>query len=139
MELHEEGIQLGWEGDEGFGDLLIDRLVSGSLEVLYEPVAVLDDDEIEELRGSVGQELTVFDADGEPRCNVVVLEVFETSWGDPDPKLVRGDGYGTDIEGWKAANAGILEDALDDAGTELDDDTVFIVQRVEVREVAEPR
>lgn len=135
MEIHESAVQLGWEGDDGFGELLIERLIAGSLQVLYEPLAVLDADEVEELRNSEGEHLTVFDAEGEPRCNVVVREVFETSWGDPDARLVTGDGYGTDVEGWRRANEGMLGGALEDAGGELTDDTALLVQRVEVTDV----
>lgn len=138
MDVREDGIQLGWEGDDGFGELLIERLLAGSLDVLYEPTAVLDDEEIEELRSSVGQELSVFDADGEPRCNVLVLEVFVTTWGDPDPRLVRGDGYENDVEGWRRANRALLEGALEEAGVELDESTELVVQRVEVTAVADP-
>ncbi|MDX1621673.1 MAG: hypothetical protein R3320_11825 [Nitriliruptorales bacterium] len=135
MEIHDQAVQLGWEGDDGFGDLLIARLQSGALTVLYEPAALLDDDEAMEIRTSEGEHVTVFDSEGEPRCNVAVREVFETTWGDPDPRLVAGDGYGEDVEGWRRGNGGMLSGALEDAGEELDDDTVLLVQRVEVTEV----
>lgn len=137
MEVHEDGIQLGWEGDEGLGDLLIERLLTGSLDVLYEPSAVLEDEELSELRASAGRELTVFDAEGDARCNVRVLEAFETTWGDPDPRLVRGEGYGDDVAGWRRANEGLLGSALEEVGIELDGSTELMVQRVEVTAVAD--
>ena len=135
MEIHDQAVQLGWEGDDGFGELLIARLQSGALSVLYEPLAVLDDEEVVEMHTSEGQPVTVFDADGEPRGNVVVREVFETTWGDPDPRLVAGDGYGEDVDGWRRGNGGMLSGALEDVGEELDDDTALLVQTVEVTEV----
>lgn len=137
MQVHEDAIQLGWEGDEGFGDLLVDRLIAGSLTVLFEPIDLLDAADVADLRGSVGRDVTVFDSDEEPRCNVRVVEVFETTWGDPDPRLVAGDGYVDDVEAWRRSVAGSLRDALGATGHELGPDTTLIVQRVEVTEVAE--
>ncbi|MDX1658014.1 MAG: hypothetical protein R3343_04270 [Nitriliruptorales bacterium] len=134
-EFHEQIVQLGWDGDHGFGELLLARLLSGALDVLYEPVAVLDEDELDELRTSGGQELTVIDADEDPRCNVRVTDVFETTWGDPDPRLVAGEGYGDDAAGWRRANEAMLGGALEETGEELDADTRLIVQRVQVTDV----
>ena len=131
-EFHERIVQLGWDGDNGFGELMLARLLSGALDVLYEPVAVLDEDELEELRASEGQELTVIDADEDPWCNVRVTDVFETTWGDPDPRLVAGEGYGDDPAGWRRANEAMLVGALDEVGEDLAADTRLVVQRVEV-------
>lgn len=132
MEVQDNGVQFGWEGDEGWGDLLLERLLAGSLTVLFEPVALLDVAEAEALRSSLGEVVTVFDADGEPRCNVRVVGVFETTWGDPDPRLVAGDGYGPDVDGWRRANHTGLEQALDETGERLTATTGLLVQQVEV-------
>lgn len=132
MEVRDDGLQLGWEGDDGYGDLLLERLLAGTVSVLFEPVAVLDDDDVAALRASAGRELTVFDTEAEPRCNLRVVAVFETTWGQPDPRLVAGDGYGRDTAGWRRDNEASLGAALAATGSALGSDTVLLVQRVEV-------
>lgn len=137
MELHEDLVQLGFAEDDGLGELLVERLLAGTLRVLWEPVDLLDDEDVAAMRDAVGSELTVVDSDGEPACNVRVLEVFDTTWGDPDPRLVAGEGYGTDVEAWRRFVGPALADGLSDEGLDLADDTELLVQAVEVTATAE--
>lgn len=132
MEVEDDGVQLGWEGDEGVGDLLIERLLTGSLTVLFEPAPLLEPDEEDALFGSEQRRLTVFDPHGTPRATVRVMAVFDTTWGAPDARLVAGDGYGDDVDGWRRATHLSLSQALADAGEELAADTRLVVQQVEV-------
>ena len=134
MEVHEELVQLGFAEDDGLGELLVERLLAGSLRVLWEPVALLDEEDVDAMRDAVGQPLTVLDSDGEPACNVRVVEVFETAWGDPDPRLVAGEGYGGDVDAWRRFVGPALADGLAAEGLELTDDTVLLVQRVHLEE-----
>lgn len=136
MQLHEDVIQLGWDDDEDYGELLLDRIIAGAVTVLYEPVDLLGQEELRDLRSSAGSHLTVVDEDEEPRVNLEVVEVFETTWGAPDERLVAGDGFGDDVEGWKRTNEASLRAALEDVGGELTDDTAILVQQVRVTEVA---
>ena len=137
MEISEDVVQLGFEGDDGLGDLLLERLRAGSLTVLWEPVDLLDDDEVAVMEAATGSVLTVVDGDGEPAVNVRVLDVFTTTWGDPDPRLVRGEGYGEEVTAWRRFVAPTLTAGLADEDLELADDTELLVQEVAVTEVAE--
>lgn len=132
MELSENLVQLGFAEDDGLGELLVERLLAGSLRVLWEPVDLLDDDEAEAMRTAVGGILTVVDSDGEPACNVRVLEAFTTTWGEPDPRLVAGEGYGEDVAAWRRFVEPALAAGLATEDRELDDDTELLVQQVEV-------
>ena len=136
MEISEDVVQLGFEGDDGLGDLLLERLKAGSLSVLWEPVDLLDDEEVAVMEAATGTILTVVDGDGEPAVNVRVLDVFATTWGEPDPRLVRGEGYEGDVEAWRRFAGPTLAAGLDEDGAELIDDTELLVQQVEVVEVA---
>jgi uncharacterized protein YhfF len=135
-DISEDVVQLGFAGDDGLGDLLVQRLRAGSLTVLWEPVDLLDDDEVAVMRSSVDAVLTVVDGDGEPAANVRVLDVFTTTWGDPDPRLVRGEGYGVDVDAWQRFAGPTLAAGLAEDGLALDDHTELLVQTVEVTEVA---
>lgn len=136
MEIRQDVVQLGFPGDDGLGDLLLERLRAGSLRVLWEPVDLLADDEVAALRDSEGDVLTVVDGDGEPACNVRVLEVFTTTWGAPDPRLVAGEGYAADTDAWRRFVQPTLTAGLAEEGLALQDSTGLVVQRVEVVEVA---
>lgn len=137
MEISEDLVQLGFAEDDGLGELLMERLKAGSLRVLWEPVALLEDTDADEMRDAEGDVLTVVDAEGEPACNVRVVHVFETTWGDPDPRLVAGEGYGEDAEAWRRFVEPALAAGLAEEGLELTDDTELLVQEVELVEVAD--
>ena len=139
MEISEDMVQLGFEGDDGLGDLLLERLKAGSLRVLWEPVDLLDDDEVATMRSADGDLLTVVDGDGEPAANVRVTGVFETTWGDPDPRLVTGEGYEGMVDAWRRFVGPTLAAGLAEDGLDLDDDTRLLVQEVELVEVAPER
>lgn len=129
MEMHEDVVQLGHEDDEGLGELLLDRLLAGTLSVLVEPVELLDDDELATILDSEGSMLTVVDADGQPAADVAVLGVQRTTWGSPAPELVAGEGYGDDVAAWRRFAGPALDAALDGG---LDGATELLVQRIEV-------
>lgn len=137
MELSEDLVQLGFADDDGLGELLVERLLAGSLRVLWEPIALLDEADAAAMRDGVGGVLTVVDSDGEPACNVRVVETFTTTWGDPDPRLVAGEGYGEDTDAWQRFVEPALAAGLADEDLELTDDTTLLVQQVEVVATAE--
>lgn len=137
MEVQEELVQLGFADDDGLGELLVERLLAGSLRVLWEPVDLLDVEDVDAMWNGVGGLLTVVDSDGEPACNVRVSDVFETTWGSPDGRLVAGEGYEGDVDAWRRFVGPALADGLADEEIHLDDDTVLVVQVVDVVETAE--
>ena len=139
MEISEDVVQLGFEGDDGLGDLLLERLKAGTLRVLWEPVDLLEDDEVATMQDAEGVLLTVVDGEGEPAVNVRVTSVFSTTWGDPDERLVAGEGYAGMVEAWRRFAGPTLEAGLADEELDLDDDTTLLVQEVEVVEIAPER
>lgn len=132
MEVHDQVVQLGFEGDDGLGELLLQRLLADTLTVLWEPYELLEDDEVATMQDGVGDVLTVVDADGEPACNVRVDDVFSTTWGEPDPRLVAGEGYGGDVAAWHRFAGQALADGLAADGHELTAATPLLVQVVTV-------
>ena len=137
MEISEDVVQLGFAGDDGLGDLLLERLKAGSLTVLWEPVDLLNADEVAIMESATGSMLTVVDGDGQPAANVRVVDVFTTTWGDPDPRLVRGEGYGEAVDAWRRFVGPTLAAGLAEDGEELTDTTDLLVQEVEVVEVVD--
>jgi uncharacterized protein YhfF len=136
MKVHEDLVQLGFAEDDGLGELLVERLLAGTLRVLWEPVDLLGIAEADAMRAAIGSPLTVMDSDGTPACNVRVTEVFETTWGDPDPRLVEGEGYGTNVDAWRGFVGAALEAGLADEGLELADSTVLLVQAIVLTEAS---
>lgn len=137
MDVQDELVQLGFEGDDGLGELLLQRLLAGTLTVLWEPVDLLDEAEAADMRAGVGEVLTVVDADGEPACNVRVDEVLSTTWGDPDPRLVAGEGYAGNVAAWRRFAGPSLADGLAADGHELTDATPLLAQFVTVVDQAD--
>jgi len=135
VEISEDLVQLGFAEDDGLGELLVERLLAGTLSVLWEPVDLLAAEDEAAMLAGVGGVLTVVDSDGEPACNVRVTDVFTTTWGDPDPRLIASEGYGTDVAAWRRFAGPALEAGLADEELDLDDDTELLVQQVEVIEI----
>jgi uncharacterized protein YhfF len=75
--------------------------------------------------------VTVVDPDGRVWCHVRMLDVFETTFGHPDPRLVRGGGDGDDVEKFKQDHRGVWTDEMAAAGHPLTDETVLIVEGAE--------
>lgn len=59
-------------------------------------------EELEEVRAGEGHVIPVVDRTGIARCTIRILEVFETTFGDPDLRLVRGEGDGDAVAQFQA-------------------------------------
>jgi uncharacterized protein YhfF len=92
MKIHERTDSYGWEGDGGLGDRLIAQIIAGKKTGTCCPLAGMSEEEIREWHANVGHDVTINDRHGTPRCNVRVVEVFETTLGDPAERLVIGEG-----------------------------------------------
>jgi uncharacterized protein YhfF len=90
--------------------------------------------ELAECHANVGEIVTITNKDGVPRCNIRVLECFETTFGDPAPRLLEGEGSTREEfrenhrQAWGAWLAGL--------GRELTDDLVLVAERFAVVDVA---
>ncbi len=61
-----------------------------------------------------------------------MIDVFETTFGHPDPHLVRGEGDGDDVEKFKHDHIRVWADEMAAAGHPLTDETVLIVEEFEL-------
>jgi uncharacterized protein YhfF len=117
----------GWEDDNGLGETLIQQILRGEKTATCAPKDEYSSEELNETYESVKKILTVYDKEGNARCKVKVIEVFETTFGNPDLRLVRGEGNGENVkqfqENHKSDWHGIHE---------LNDDTILIVELFEL-------
>lgn len=126
MKIYSDKSQYGWEGDEGLGELLISEILSGKKTATCAPKVSYSPKELESLYKSVGKHRTVVDRFGKPRCNIIQIEVFETKFGEPDPRLVQGEGDVQDIEKFKRDHIRAWNELVKE-GLLLNDDTVLVV------------
>src|SRR5690349_15272555 len=101
MRVYERKSEFGWEGDNGLGMRLIQRILEGKKTATCAPLFSYTKEELADVFASRGEMLTVIDKEKRPWCNIRMLEVFETSFGNPDLRLVRGEGDGEDVEKFK--------------------------------------
>lgn len=131
-----EPMQFGWEGDGGLGERLIRQVLAGEKRATCSPKAQYSEAELAELYGSVGQVLPLLDRHGNERGRVRITAVYDTTFGDPDPRLVRGEGNGEDAEAFKREHREVWADEMEAEGTPLTDDTVLVVEEFELVEGA---
>ena len=91
MLIYEYKMQYGWDGDEGIGDILIQQIMDGKKTATCAPKISYSQEELASTYALVGKICTVIDKCGIPRCNIRQLQVFETTFGNPDPRLVKGE------------------------------------------------
>lgn len=58
---------------------------------------------VEETIRSIGQVFDVADEDGVVHMSARLIDAFVTTYGDPDPRLTKGYGFGTDIKSYQDA------------------------------------
>lgn len=136
MQVHEDVIQLGGEADDGAGELLTQRILAGVKTVLVTPEPLLEEGERDEIDAGVGRPMTLIDPEGDPVANLVVRDVFTTTWGAPDPRLVAGEGFEDDPERYRTVMRPLVAVDLEDEGLELTDATTLVVESFEVTELA---
>ena len=131
MEIIGTTSQFGWEGDGGAGERLIGQILRGEKTATACPKIFYGPEDVAALYDSGGRLLTVGDKDGRPRCAIRQLAVFETTYGDPDPRLVRGEAC-ADAAEFKRGHARVWDDLFVKAGSSLCDDTVLIAELFEL-------
>lgn len=134
MVIHEIKYHYGWDGDNGIGERLIQQVIGGIKTATCAPKISYTPEELEWTYSLVGKVCTVTDKVGNPCCNVRHLEVFETKFGNPDPRLVKGEGDGDDVQKFKMDHLRAWN-GLAAEGVPLTDDTILIVELFELVEV----
>jgi len=131
VRVHELKSHFGWPGDGGLGLRLIASIQAGAKTATCCPVELCTKAEIAETRATVGRLLTVVDQHGAPHCNIRVVEVFETPWGAPDPRLVRREGFAS-VDEWRAAMSDAWRDILREKRLTLRDDSPMLAELFEL-------
>ncbi len=136
MQSDEYQLELGWQGDGGLGIHLIQQVLDGRKTATCGPKSEFTEQELAATMASKGKIVTVVDPEGRAWCSVRMIDVFETTFGHPDPRLVRGEGDGEGVEKFKHDHMGVWADEMAAAGHPLTDQTVLIVEEFELVEGA---
>lgn len=125
-------VQYGSQGDGGKGDQIIEQILNGVRKAVASPKALFEPEQLQELYAMAGKDVTIMDKDDKPRCNIRVLDIFETTFGDPDPRVAAGTGYELRPEAFKTAHMAQWQTAFAKLGLSLQKDTVLVAQLFEV-------
>ena len=134
MRIHDAKDSYGWDGDGGLGERLIRKIIEGTKTATCCPKFSMTETELAASYANVGRIVTITNKEGAPRCNVRILECFETTFGDPAPRLLGGEGSTRDQfqedhrRAWGEWLAGL--------GRELTDDLVLFAERFALVDVA---
>jgi uncharacterized protein YhfF len=136
MQIHERKMVFGWDEDNGTGEKLIRQILDGLKTATCDMKCFCTERELADLERETGWLETVFDKEGNPCCNVRITDVYETTFGNPNPRLVRGEGDGEDTEKFKRDHAKWFSKWLTEKGLPpLMDDSVLVVWEFELMEV----
>ncbi|GCE28788.1 hypothetical protein KDA_42720 [Dictyobacter alpinus] len=137
MIISERTAQFGWEDDDGRGMRIIRMIMDGSKTATCSPMFSYTEDELAEIYANKDQIVTVIDKDERPWCNIRMLDVFETPFGDPDPRLVSGEGAGEDAEKFRQDHRLEWKDWFEEQGYALTEQMMLVAEVFELVEVAE--
>jgi uncharacterized protein YhfF len=128
MKIYEIKSTFGWKNDSGIGEQLIQQIMRGEKTATASPKTLYSQDELEKLLKNIGKPCTVLDKTQQPRCNIQILEIFESKFGRPDQRLLEGEGFGSDFHAFKDAHRNAWRDLVESGKLQLDDETVLVVE-----------
>ncbi len=140
MLVYEQKLEFGWDGDNDLGVRMIQQIIEGKKTATCAPLFGYTEQELAAVFASKGEMVTVIndnDKEKRPQCNVRVVDVFQTPFGNPDLRLVRGEGNGEDAEAFRQDHQGDWEMWLAEEGYSLTDETMLVAEVFELVEVAE--
>ncbi len=137
MRIYERTLEFGWEGDHGLGMRLIQQILAGKKTATCAPLFSYSEAELAGVYAGNGELLTVVDKEQRPWCNVRVVDVFQTTFGAPDSRVVRGEGNGEGSEQFRQEHRKDWKTWLEAEGVALTDETTLVVEVFELIEVAE--
>lgn len=123
-------MEFGWDDDNGIGEMLINQIINREKTATCALLEEYTEEELAKVYDAVGKVVTVYDKQNQERCKVRLLEVFETTFGNPDLRLVRGEGDGENIEKFQKDHL----NAWKDVEIKVTDDTVLVVELFELLE-----
>jgi uncharacterized protein YhfF len=136
MRVYERMLVFGWEGDNGLGMRLIQQIIEGKKTATCAPLFGYKEDELADVYASKGEMMTVVDYEKRPWCNIRMVDVFQTSFGSPDPRLVSGEGDGEDVGKFMRDHQRDWRSWLEAEGYSLTDETTLVAEVFELIEVA---
>jgi len=128
MLVYERKLEFGWEGDNGLGMRLIQQIIEGKKTATCSPLFSYTEEEQTAVFASKGEMVTVIDKEKRPWCNVRMIDVFQTPFGNPDLRLVRGEGNGEDVEEFQQDHQRDWESWLTSEGHSLTDETMLVAE-----------
>ena len=137
MRIYERTLEFGWEGDSGLGMRLIQQILAGKKTATCAPLFSYTEAELADVYAGKGELVTVMDKEQRPWCNVRMIDVFQTTFGHPDSRVVRGEGNGEDSEQFRQEHRNDWKTWLEAEGVELTDQTTLVVEVFELIEVVE--
>ncbi|MCY9375760.1 ASCH domain-containing protein [Bacillus sp. T17B1] len=132
MKIYKLKSTFGWEGDDGLGEQLIQQILAGEKTATCAPKSLYSKDELMAVYQTSGQLVTVYDKHGNPRCNIKVTDVFETTFGAPDIRLVKGEGNADRIEEFQKDHRMAWAELIKNGEVELNEGTVLITELFEL-------
>ena len=136
MRVYEHKLEFGWEGDNDLGTRLIQQIIECKKTATCAPLFGYTEEELAAVFASKGALVTVIDKEKRPWCNVRIVDVFQTPFGHPDLRLVRGEGDGEDVEKFQRDHQRDWRAWLETEGRSLADETSLVVEVFELVEVA---
>lgn len=132
MQVYENKSYFGWDEDNGIGELLIQQIILGTKTATCSFKVLYTEEELAAVYNTKGKFVTVLDKHKKARCNIRVLDVFETTFGNPDIRLVMGEGDGEDIGKFKQDHLIAWANTVKDIP--LTDDAILVVELFELVE-----
>ncbi len=137
MLMYERTLEFGWDGDNDLGPRMIQQILEGKKTATCAPLFSYTEEELADVFASKGKMVTVIDKEKRPWCNARIVDVFQTSFGNPDPRLVRGEGDGEDSEKFRRDHQRDWKNWLEEEGHSLTDETMLVAEVFQLIEVAE--
>src|SRR6185437_1953311 len=113
------------------------QIIAGQKTATCAPLFSYTEEEVANMYARQGEMATVIDMEKKPWCNVRVVAVFQTSFGHPDLRLVRGEGNGEDAEEFRREHRRDWKSWLEAEGYSLTDETILLAEVFQLIEVAE--
>lgn len=135
MQIYERKMKFGGDADAGLGEKLIQQILDGIKTATCDLKSLCTAQELADLDAQPGWLETVIDSQGNARCNVCVTAVYETVFGNPDLRLVQGEGDGEDVEEFKRKHGQWFSGVLKNKGLPpLTENSALIVWEFELVE-----
>lgn len=135
MKIYPHKSIFGWDGDNGIGEKLIRQIIDGVKIATCSFRVEYADSDLKELYETKGKIVTVEDNKGVPRCNIRITDIFETEFGNPDLRLVRGEGDGDNVQKFQNDHRHVWNQTIKDKS--LTDETILMVELFELVEFSE--